>query len=56
MDPTITRVERDLTDLERSLSTKRCYTQILNRLQRHYGIPLDQLGPESGCQMTTVNF
>ncbi len=37
MDPTIKRVERDLTDLQRSLNTKRCYTQILTRLQRHYG-------------------
>ena len=46
MDPTIKRVERDLTDLQRSLNTKRCYTQILTRLQRHYGCPLDELGPE----------
>ena len=46
MDPTIKRVERDLTDLQRSLNTKRCYTQILYRLQRHYGCPLDELGPE----------
>ena len=46
MDPTITRVECDLTDLQRSLNTKRCYTQILTRLQRHYGCPLDELGPE----------
>ncbi len=27
MDPIIKRVERDLTDLQRSLSTKRCYSQ-----------------------------
>ena len=46
MDPTIKRVERDLTDLQRSLNTRRCYTQILTRLQRHYGCPLDELGPE----------
>ena len=46
MDPTIKRVERDLTDLQRSLNTKRCYTQILTRLQRHYGCLLDEFGPE----------
>lgn len=46
MGPTIAQVEQDLTDLERSLNTKKTYVQTLVRLHKHYGKPLDELGPE----------
>jgi integrase/recombinase XerD len=46
MEPTIARVEQDLIDLERSINTKKTYTQTLKRLHKHCGRPLDELGPE----------
>ena len=46
MEPTIARVEQDLIDLDRSLNTKKTYTQTLQRLYKHCGKPLDELGPE----------
>ena len=46
MEPTIARVEQDLIDLERSINIRKTYTQTLKRLHKHYGRPLDELGPE----------
>lgn len=50
MDDIIARMEQDLKDLDRSISTRQIYLQIARRFQRHFGAPLTELGVDEVCE------
>ena len=55
-DPIIARMDEDLKDLGRSIHTRRAYIQVVKRLHRYAGGPLEELGIDEVLEFTRTNI